>query len=316
VIFEVTILGSGAALPTQRRNPTSQYINCNERHILIDCGEGTQMQIRRFGVRFQRIQHILISHLHGDHYFGLVGLISTMRLMGRDKDLTIYGPVGLEKIIRVQLEAGETKLDFDIRFVELDGKAAGLIFEDNLIEIHTFPLKHRIPTNGFLIKEKPRERKLLSEKIKGTGMGFEHIHLLKRGEDVKLENGKLFKNQDFTLDPPPVRSYAYCSDTCYAERLVPYIEGADLLYHEATFTEKDIDRARSTYHSTARQAAEIAKQAGVRKLLIGHLSARYDGVEVHEAEARQVFESTFVVEDGSVYTIDQLGYQPDFVQKS
>ncbi len=302
--FEITILGSGAALPTSRRNPTSQYVNCNERHILIDCGEGTQMQIRRFGVRFQRIQHILISHLHGDHYFGLVGLISTMRLMGRDKDLTIYGPIGLEQIIRIQLEAGDTKLDFDIQFVELDGKTAGLIFEDNLIEIHTFPLKHRIPTNGFLIREKPRERKLLSEKIKGTGMGFEHIHLLKKGEDIVMPDGKVYKNEDFTSDPHAIRSYAYCSDTCYAERIVPFIENADLLYHEATFTEKDIDRARATYHSTARQAAEIAKRAGVKQLIIGHLSARYDGVNVHEEEARQVFGSTTVVEDGTVYVID------------
>lgn len=302
--FQITILGSGAALPTGRRNPTAQYINCNERHILIDCGEGTQMQIRKYGVRFQRIQHILISHLHGDHFFGLVGLISTMRLMGRDKDLTIYGPKGLEQIVRMQLEIGGSMLDFAIQFVELNGDEACMLFEDGQIEIHTFPLKHRIPTNGFLIREKPRERKLLSDKISSSGMRFEHMHLLKKGEDVYLEDGRCFKNQDFTADPRPPRSYAFCSDTLYAERVIPYIQGVSLLYHEATFIEKDIDRARATYHSTARQAGEIAKKASVGKLLIGHLSARYDDGHLHVLEAQSVFPETEVVEDGMVVSIE------------
>lgn len=301
--FEVTILGSGAALPTSRRNPTSQYVVCNDRHILIDCGEGTQMQIRRFGVKFQRIQHILISHLHGDHYFGLVGLISTMRLLGRDKDLTIYGPSQLEDIIRSQLEAGETRLDFDIRFVKIDGDRSELVYEDNLIEIHTFPLKHGIPTNGYIIKEKEGERKLLSEKIKGSGLLFEHMHRLKRGEDILTDDGKYFRNADYTADPKPTRSYAFCSDTLYWERVADSVKGVDLLYHEATFTEKDIERARATYHSTARQAAEIAKRAGARQLIMGHLSARYDQVEVHILEAKAVFPESTVVEDGSVFTL-------------
>lgn len=301
--FEVTILGSGAALPTSRRNPTSQYVVCNDRHILIDCGEGTQMQIRRFGVKFQRIQHILISHLHGDHYFGLVGLISTMRLLGRDKDLTIYGPSQLEDIIRSQLEAGETRLDFDIRFVKIDGDRSELVYEDNLIEIHTFPLKHGIPTNGYIIKEKEGERKLLSEKIKGSGLLFEHMHRLKRGEDILTDDGKYFRNADYTADPKPTRSYAFCSDTLYWERVADSVKGVDLLYHEATFTEKDIERARATYHSTARQAAEIAKRAGARQLIMGHLSARYDQVEVHIQEAKAVFPESTVVEDGSVFTL-------------
>jgi ribonuclease Z len=304
VSFQITILGSGAALPTGRRNPTAQYINCNERHILIDCGEGTQMQIRKYGVRFQRIQHILISHLHGDHFFGLVGLISTMRLMGRDKDLTIYGPKGLEQIVRMQLEIGGSKLDFAIEFIELNGDEACMLFEDGQIEIHTFPLKHRIPTNGFLIREKPRERKLLSDKISGSGMRFEHMHLLKKGEDVFMEDGHCYKNQDFTADPRPPRSYAYCSDTLYAERVIPYIQEVSLLYHEATFIEKDIDRARATYHSTARQAGEIAKKASVGKLLIGHLSARYDDGHLHLLEAQSVFPETEVVEDGMVISIE------------
>lgn len=301
--FEITILGSGAAIPTSRRNPTSQFVVCNERYILIDCGEGTQMQIRKFGVRFQRIQHILISHLHGDHFFGLVGLISSMHLLGRDKGLTIYGPEGLEKIIRTQLEYGDAKLDFEINFVVLNGKDAGLIFDDNLIEIYTFPLKHRIPTNGFVIREKQKERKLISHKISGSGLQFEHMHLLKKGEDILTDEGIYFKNKDYTEDPPPSRSYAYCSDTAYAEKIIPFIEGVDLLYHEATFTEKDIERARATYHSTARQAAEIAKKAKVKKLVMGHLSARYEEVKTHVDEASVVFSHSEVVEDGKVYTI-------------
>lgn len=262
------------------------------------------MQIRKYGVRFQRIQHILISHLHGDHFFGLVGLISTMRLMGRDKDLTIYGPKGLEQIVRMQLEIGGAKLDFAIQFIELNGDEACMLFEDGQIEIHTFPLKHRIPTNGFLIREKPKERKLLSDKISGSGMRFEHMHLLKKGEDVFMEDGHWYKNQDFTADPRPPRSYAYCSDTLYAERVIPYIQEVNLLYHEATFIEKDIDRARATYHSTARQAGQIAKKANVGKLLIGHLSARYDDGQLHVLEAQSVFPETEVVEDGMLVSIE------------
>ncbi len=301
--FEVTILGSGAAIPTQRRNPTSQYIVCNDRHILIDCGEGTQMQIRKYGVKFQRINHILISHLHGDHFFGLVGLISTMHLMGRDKGLSIYGPEELEQILRLQLEVGAAKLDFEINFVKLNGKDSGVIFEDKLIEISYFPLKHRIPTNGFVIREKVKERRLNPLKIEGSGLQFEHMHRLKKGEDILLENGKTLKNAKYTLDPHPSFSYAYCSDTAYAEKIVSYIEGVSLLYHEATFIEKDIERARATFHSTARQAAEIAKKAGVGKLIVGHLSARYDSTSDHLHEAMQVFENSEVVEDGRTYQV-------------
>lgn len=301
--FDVTILGSGAAIPTQRRNPTSQYIVCNDRHILIDCGEGTQMQIRKYGVKFQRINHILISHLHGDHFFGLVGLISTMHLMGRDKGLSIYGPEELEQILRLQLEVGAAKLDFEINFVKLNGKDSGVIFEDKLIEISYFPLKHRIPTNGFVIREKVKERRLNPLKIEGSGLQFEHMHRLKKGEDILLENGKTLKNNKYTLDPHPSFSYAYCSDTAYAEKIVSYIQGVSLLYHEATFIERDIERARATFHSTARQAAEIAKKAGVGKMIVGHLSARYDSTSDHLHEAMQVFENSEVVEDGRTYQV-------------
>lgn len=301
--FEVTILGSGAAVPTSRRNPTSQYVVCNDRHILIDCGEGTQMQIRRMGVKLQRISHILISHLHGDHFFGLVGLLSTMHLMGRDKGITVYGPVELESIIRSQLEIGGAKLDFALNFVALNGKEAKMIFEDKMIEIHTFPLKHRIPTNGFVIREKIKERRLISDAIKGSGLRLEHLPLLKKGENVVDELGNEFDYEDFTLPPKPSFSYAYCSDTMYWETIVPHIQNVSVLYHEATFTEKDADRAKATYHSTASQAAKIALSAGVGKLLLGHLSARYDSTETHLKEAKVHFENAEVVEDGTVYPI-------------
>ena len=301
--FEVTILGSGAAVPTLRRNPTSQYVVCNDRHILIDCGEGTQMQIRNYGIRFQRLTHILISHLHGDHFFGLVGLLSTMHLMGRDKGITVYGPKELESIVKSQLEIGGAKLDFDLQFVATDPKNSQLIFEDKLIEIHSFPLKHRIPTTGFLIREKAKEFNLNSEAIKGSGLKIEHFHLLKKGEDVLDEDGQIFRFKDYTFPPKLSYSYAFCSDTKYDVSIVPYVKDVSVLYHEATFTEKDSERAKATFHSTAAQAADIAKRANVGKLYLGHLSARYESTAAHLSEAAKFFENTEVVEDGMKFTI-------------
>jgi ribonuclease Z len=303
VNFEVTILGSGAAVPTLRRNPTSQYVVCNDRHILIDCGEGTQMQIRNYGIRFQRLTHILISHLHGDHFFGLVGLLSTMHLMGRDKGITVYGPKELESIIKSQLEIGGAKLDFDLQFVPTDPNNSQLIFEDKLIEIHSFPLKHRIPTTGFLIREKAKEFNLNSEAIKGSGLKIEHFHLLKKGEDVLDEDGQIFRFKDYTFPPKPSYSYAFCSDTKYDVSIVPYVKDVSVLYHEATFTEKDSERAKATFHSTAAQAADIAKRANAGKLYLGHLSARYESTAAHLFEAAKFFDNTEVVEDGMKFTI-------------
>lgn len=296
--FEVTILGSGAAVPTSRRNPTSQYVVCNDRHILIDCGEGTQMQIRRFAIKFQRISHILISHLHGDHFFGLVGLLSTMHLMGRDKGITVYGPPELESIVRSQLEIGGARLDYSLTFVVLNGKDSGVIYEDKLIEIYYFPLKHRIPTNGFVIREKQKEWQLDSESIKGSGLKLEHLPRLKLGQDVTLEDGRVLSFRDFTFPPKPSFSYAFCSDTIYTESIIPHIQDVSVLYHEATFTQKDLERAKATYHTTAAQAADIAKKANTKRLYLGHLSARYDGTEVHLSESKAVFSATEVVEDG------------------
>ncbi len=301
--FTVTILGSGAALPTFSRNPTSQYIECNNRHILIDCGEGTQMQMRKYGVKFQRISHILISHLHGDHFFGLVGLLSTMHLLGRDSGITIYGPVGLEEIIKSQLEIGGARLDFGLTFVPLDGKTPGLLFEDKLIEIHTFPLKHRIPTNGFIIKEKQKEYSLLGDAFKADGLSMTFIPKFKNGENVVDENGVTHYFEEYTTPPPSTRSYAFCSDTAYYESVIPHIENVDLLYHEATFTEIHRARAKATFHSSAMDAAKIAVKANAKRLILGHLSARFENGNEHSAEAKTIFENVEVVEDGNVYEV-------------
>lgn len=301
--FSITILGSGAALPTFSRNPTSQYIECNNRHILIDCGEGTQIQMRKFGVKFQRITHILISHLHGDHFFGLVGLLSTMHLLGRDQGVTIYGPIGLEQIIRIQLEIGGAKLGFGLNFVALDGKTPGILFEDKMIEIHTFPLKHRILTNGFLIKEKTKEHTLLAEVFKAEKLSLTFIPKFKKGENAIDENGVTHYFEDYTSPPPKPKSYAFCSDTVYYENIITHIQGVDLLYHEATFTEEFRSRAKATFHSTAIDAATIAQKANVKKLILGHLSARYDNGKIHITEAELIFHNVEVVEDGNVYEI-------------
>lgn len=301
--FSVTILGSGAALPTFSRNPTSQYIECNNRHILIDCGEGTQIQMRKFGVKFQRITHILISHLHGDHFFGLVGLLSTMHLLGRDQGITVYGPIGLEQIIRSQLEIGGSKLGFGIDFIPLDGKTPGILFEDKMIEIHTFPLKHRILTNGFLIREKTKEHTLLAEVFKAEGLSLTFIPKFKKGENVIDDKGVTHFFEDYTNPPPKPKSYAFCSDTVYYENIIPFIQEVDLLYHEATFTEEYRSRAKATFHSTAKDAALIAQKANVKKLILGHLSARYDNGKAHIIEAEPFFNTVQVVEDGNVYEI-------------
>lgn len=301
--FSITILGSGAALPTAQRNPTSHYIECNNRHILIDCGEGTQMQIRKAGIKFQKITHILISHLHGDHFFGLVGLLSTMHLLGRNQGLTIYGPEGLEQIIRLQLEVGGSKLDFSIDFIPLFGNEHKLLFEDKMIEIHTFPLKHKIPTNGFLIKEKQKDRSIIGEEFKSSGISLMAIPFFRSGKNYVDENGKEHFFEDYTFSAKPAKSYAFCSDTKYTETILPYVSEVDVLYHEATFTEKEIDRARATMHSTAKQAAQIAQKANVKKLLLGHLSARFENDKKHLSEAKEIFDNVMVVKDLDVVSV-------------
>ena len=301
--FKVSILGSGAALPTSTRNPTAQYIECNGRRILIDCGEGTQIQFRKYGVKFQRIEHIFISHLHGDHYFGLVGLLSSMHLLGRKKSIEIYGAKELEEILRKQLEYGGSRLAFDIHFNVLEKNGSGVCFEDDQLTISYFPLSHKVPTNGFVIQQKVKEAHLNIGRAEEDGVKIEYYHRLKKGEDITLENGKILRSKTYTTPSDTPKSYAFCSDTCYFEPIIPFIKNVDVLYHEATFTDDLSDRAKSTKHSTASQAATIAKKAKVGKLLMGHLSARYENGQKHFFEAKPIFENCEVVEDGNEYLL-------------
>ena len=301
--FSVTILGSGSAIPTSRRNPTAQYVQVANRHILVDCAEGTQMQLRKYGIKFQRLDLILISHLHGDHYFGLFGLLSTLHLLGRVKPITIYGPKGLDHQIDTVFSVSRKDLAYDINVVELEDNGADTCFEDEKIRIEHFPLDHKITTHGYLITEKQKERTLLADKAKKDGVKIEFFQYLKKGEDIKLDDGGLIKADDYTLQPVPEKSYAYCSDTAYSDIVVEAVKSVDLLYHEATFIELLRDRANKTRHSTAKDAALVAKNAGVGQLLIGHLSARYDSGEDHLKEAKMHFEHVTVVEDGQVFDV-------------
>ena len=301
--FSVTILGSGSAIPTSRRNPTAQYVQVANRHILIDCAEGTQMQLRKYGIKFQRLDIILISHLHGDHYFGLFGLLSTLHLLGRVKPITIYGSKGLDHQIDTVFSISRKDLAYDIDVIELEDNGADICFEDEKIRIEHFPLDHKITTHGYLITEKQKERTLLADKARKDGVKIEFFQYLKKGEDIKLDDGGLIKADDYTLQPVPEKSYAYCSDTAYSDIVVEAVKSVDLLYHEATFIELLRDRANKTRHSTAKDAALVAKNAGVGQLLIGHLSARYDSGEDHLKEAKMHFEHVTVVEDGQVFDV-------------
>jgi|TARA_R110000737_G_scaffold350964_1_gene391668 ribonuclease Z len=300
VSFYVQFLGTGSALPTVNHHPTSQYIFCQNRHFLIDCGEGTQIQLRKRSVKIQKLDAIFISHMHGDHYFGLVGLLSSMHLLGREKSISIYGPEVLETIVRMQLELGGASLNFEVVFHAIADKFEGLLFEDKVLEIKTFKLKHKIPTHGFVFKEKVKERHLIAAKFKESGLSLLQIPDLKAGKDVTDEQGKVHSFKTYTKKPKPSSSYAFCSDTTYSESILPWINGVDVLYHEATFTNKDKARAKATLHSTAEQAAKIARMAKVGKLYFGHLSARYDDAEVHLKEAKVHFENCFEAVEGEI----------------
>ena len=296
--FYVTILGSGAALPTKNRMPTAQYVNCNNRHFLIDCAEGTQLQLRKFKINFQKISHIFISHLHGDHYFGLVGLLSTMNLLGREKELTIYGPTELEGFIRPMLEFGGSRLGFNVSFVELNMDTKVIVYEDDIVEVHSFPLVHKIPTCGFLIKEKPKPLKINPKKIKEYNLKIEQFKSLQNGKDIVLESGEKCKYQELTLPSKEALSYAYCSDTKKSLTISKYVKCATVLYHEATFLIKDQKRANATTHSSTKDAADIAIAAEVKKLVVGHISSRYKTNEEHLSELKELFINSDVVEDG------------------
>ena len=301
--FEVTVLGSGSATPSLIRNPSAQLLNAGGNYFLIDCGEGTQVQLRRNSLKLQRIGCILISHLHGDHYFGLMGLLQTMHLLGRQAKVTLICPPELKEIIDLQNKHSQTGLSFPLEYVYTDVSGAHKVFEDKNLEVHTFPLSHRIKCTGFVFREKPGYRKIIKEKLQQHKISVAEINNLRLGLDVHDEQGKLIRNSELTEPPPPPRSFAYCSDTIHDEHVLPQVNGVNLLYHEATFLEAELERAKKTFHTTARQAASLAKQGGVKQLLIGHFSARYGNTDDFLDEARPVFENTFIAEEGKTYKI-------------
>lgn len=271
---KLIILGAGSALPTRNNFPTSQILELREKQYMIDCGEGTQIRMRQMGLKINRLGHIFISHLHGDHCFGLIGLISSFGMLNRTADLYVHGPVGITKLFENQITFFCEDLPFKLIFEEYDTTKSELIFDDRSVAVYSIPLKHRVPCSGFLFKEKKRDRHIIREMIDFYQVPVSQLHLIKAGADFINADGEIILNERLTSAPDKTISYAYCSDTAYSEKIIPLIKGVDLLYHEATFAESEKIRAKKTMHSTAIQAATIAKKAEVEKLLIGHFSAR------------------------------------------
>lgn len=305
--LKLTILGCHSATPRTFANPSAQYLEINNRSFLIDCGEGTQVQLRKYKIKFSKIDHIFISHLHGDHFFGLIGLISTFGLLNRKNDLHIYGPKGIKEIITLQLKLSNSWLKFGLHFHELESNEAQVIFEDDKVEVETIPLDHRVYTNGFLFKEKQGERKLNIDAIKEVSeIEICDYQNLKNGRDFILENGEVITNFDLTFDPIKQVSYAYCSDTKYKPSIVSQIKNVNLLYHESTFLEDKIDLTEHTKHSTAQQAAQIAKDANVGQLVLGHYSSRYTDLSLFEKEAKTVFDNVILGEAGKLIEVKNV----------
>ncbi|TMM32003.1 ribonuclease Z [Polaribacter aestuariivivens] len=301
--IKLTILGCHSATPRVNAFPTSQYLEINNCHFLIDCGEGTQRQMRKYKVGFSKINHIFISHLHGDHFYGLVGLLSTYGILSREKDMHIYGPKGIKKATLLMLKISESHAKFNMIFHELSSNESELIFENDKVTVSTIPLNHRVYTNGYLFKEKEKPRKLNMLNISGYPEIDKADYLnIKAGKDVTLASGEIIKNDVLTKNPPKPLSYAFCSDTSYKPDIVTIVKNADILYHEATFLSDRQDLAKKTKHSTTLEAAQIAKDANVNKLIIGHYSGRYKDINLFQKEAETIFENVFLANPGEVFT--------------
>lgn len=296
--FRITVLGCGSAMPTTYRNPTSQLIEVNEKLFMIDCGEGTQLQMRKYKAKMTKLHSIFISHLHGDHVFGLPGLLSTLSLMGKTGEINIYAHKELEMFLEPFIKYFGTQLSYKINHIHINPHEHHTLYENNSIKVSSFPLKHRIHTNGFIIEEKPAPLHMKGDMIEFYNIPFSKIKDIKLGADFITDEGKIINNELLTTPPKEPRKYAYCSDTAYYPAIIPYIKGVDVLYHEATFEQADLARAKKTYHSTSKQAAEIAKQAEVKKLIIGHYSSRYKELDNLLDEAKGVFEKTFLAFEG------------------
>lgn len=301
--FNLNILGCGSALPTTRHLATSQVVDLRDKLYMIDCGEGTQVQMRRMRIKFSRLSHIFISHLHGDHCFGLPGLISTLGMLGRTGELVIHAPKEIENFMRPVLDTFCKGMPYEVRFNHVDTHSHSLIMEDRSLSVYSIPLKHRIPTCGFLFVEKPREAHIIREMIDFYQVPIRCMKDIKQGKDYVTPEGEVIPCSRLTRPAEPSKRYAYCSDTAYNPSVIPIIEGVDLLYHEATFAEADKARAKETFHSTARQAADIALKAGAKRLVIGHYSARYEDLTELHREANEIYPGTILGEEGMVLPI-------------
>lgn len=301
--FSLNILGCGSALPTTRHLATSQIVDLRDKLYMIDCGEGTQVQMRRMRIKFSRLNHIFISHLHGDHCFGLPGLLSTLGMLGRVGELVIHAPKEIENYMRPVLDTFCKGMPYEVRFNHVDTTSHSLIMEDRSLSVYSIPLKHRIPTCGFLFVEKPKEAHIIREMIDFYQVPVRCLKDIKQGKDFITPEGEVIPASRLTRPSAPPKRYAYCSDTAYHPSVIPIIEGVDLLYHEATFMESDKARAKETFHSTARQAAEIARKAGVKRLVIGHYSARYEELSGLHKEASDVFPGTILGNEGLVLPV-------------
>ena len=301
--MNLTILGCHSATPRENNHTSSQLLKIKENLFLIDCGEGTQVQLRKAKINLSRIKHIFISHLHGDHFYGLIGLISTLRLLGREDELNIYGPKGIKEVVSLQLKLAKSWTEYPLFFHELVSSKSETIYKDDFLTVKTIPLDHRVYTNGFLFTTKSIQRKVNLNATKDFNLEHYHYRQIQEGISIKLNDGTVLNNEDISLNPDPPKKYAYCSDTAFNPNLVPLIKGVDLLYHESTFLEKHSELAKITKHSTALQAAKIAKDAGVKKLMLGHYSNRYNDKEHFYKEATKIFKSVILSEDFKSFSI-------------
>ncbi len=309
--FELTILGCGSATPTSKQFPTAQLLKMQERFFLVDCGEGTQQQLRRSKAKFSRINHIFISHLHGDHFFGLPGLLSSFHLLNRSAPLHVYGPPSLEDWLDLTFSSTHTNLVYPLIFHPTQNKEKALLFEDEKTEVYSFPLRHSIATTGFLFQEKPKERNILKSKIDEYKIEICDIQNIKNGKDWTGPNGHIIANNELTKDPAPPLSYAFCSDTAYLPKISEHFQNVTLLYHESTFLDVDKKKAKQTKHSTAMQAGKIAQLTEAKNIVLGHYSVRYDDRNAFRTEAQQEFEHVLLAQDLRRFTVDsdQIDFQ-------
>ncbi len=299
--MKLTILGCYAATPRTFTNPTSQILEIKNRIFLIDCAEGTQVQLRKNKIRFSKINHIFISHLHGDHFFGLIGLVSTFTLLNRTTDLHIYGPKGIQEIIKLQLRLSNSWTNYGLFFHELESNNSEVIFEDEKVLVKTIPLKHRVYTNGFLFQEKTGDRKLNLDAVQNYEIDTCYYQKIKNGKDITLDDGRVIENDKLTFDPIPAKNYAFCSDTAYNEAIIPIIENIDVLYHESTFLQSEENLAKKTLHSTAKEAATIALKSNAKQLILGHYSTRYENIDLFKEEAATIFPEVLLADDGKSF---------------